>query len=168
MFATGLTAHELPAATSAWRLWETHRPHVSSILLLISQGIGDTKRIGDASSDGDALAGDTDWWRWAWSKWVWLTHATVSASHDHMLSATGASVYIAHRGWLGMVMGISPASTGSILVCLNGLAIPQYCHGILLKSVTVTWKHVLITIDWPFSAAFNNCKTISLTNQRWW
>ena len=32
------------------------------------------------------------------------------------LSGTGARVYAAHRGWLGVVTGISVASTGGILV----------------------------------------------------
>jgi len=33
-----------------------------------------------------------------------------------MLSSTGARVYTAHRGRLGMVTGISAASTGGVLV----------------------------------------------------
>ena len=54
--------------------------------------------------------------RWAWSKWAWSTHATVSASQEQTLSSRGARVYTAHRGWVGVVTGISAASTGSVLV----------------------------------------------------
>jgi len=32
------------------------------------------------------------------------------------LSGRGARVYTAHRGWLGVVTGISAASTGGVLV----------------------------------------------------
>jgi len=32
------------------------------------------------------------------------------------LTARGARVYAAHRGWLGVVTGISEASTGGVLV----------------------------------------------------
>jgi len=38
------------------------------------------------------------------------------ASQEQTLSGTGARVYTAHRGWLGVVMGISAASTGGVLV----------------------------------------------------
>jgi len=48
-------------------------------------------------------------WRWAWSKWAW------SASQELTLSGTGARVYTAHRGWLGVVTGISAASTAGFL-----------------------------------------------------
>jgi len=34
------------------------------------------------------------------------------------LSGTGARVYTAHRGWLGVVTGISATSTGGVLVFL--------------------------------------------------
>ena len=37
---------------------------------------------------------------------------TVLTSQEETLSGTGARVYTAHRGWLGVVMGISAASTG--------------------------------------------------------
>ena len=40
----------------------------------------------------------------------------LSASREQMLSGTGARVYTAHRGWLGVVTGISADSTGSILM----------------------------------------------------
>jgi len=40
----------------------------------------------------------------------------VSASQGQTLSGIGARVYTAHRGWLGVVTGISAASTGTILV----------------------------------------------------
>jgi len=58
-------------------------------------------------------------WRWAWSKWAWSTHATVSAGQEQTLSGTGARVYTAHGGWLGVVTGISAASTGGVLVNLK-------------------------------------------------
>jgi len=35
------------------------------------------------------------------------------------LSGTGARVYTAHRGWLGVVTGISAASTGAVQVHLK-------------------------------------------------
>jgi len=40
----------------------------------------------------------------------------VSASQQQTLSGRGARAYIAHRGWLGVVRGISAASTGNVLV----------------------------------------------------
>jgi len=40
----------------------------------------------------------------------------LTASQEQTLSGTGARVYTAHRGWLGVVTGISAASTGSVLV----------------------------------------------------
>jgi len=40
------------------------------------------------------------------------------------LSGRGARVYTAHRGWLGVVMGISAASTRGVVVCNN-----SYCDG---------------------------------------
>ena len=45
-----------------------------------------------------------------------MTHATMSASQEQMLSGRGARVYTAHRGWLGVVTGISAPSTGGVLV----------------------------------------------------
>jgi len=39
-----------------------------------------------------------------------------------MLSGKGARVYTAHRGWLGVVTGISAASTGGVLVFLKSIA----------------------------------------------
>jgi len=41
-------------------------------------------------------------------------HATVSASQEQTLSSRGARVYTAHRGRLGVVTGISAASTGEL------------------------------------------------------
>ena len=52
-----------------------------------------------------ALAG----WPVTWSKWA------VSASQEQTLSGTGARV-----GWLGVVTGISTASTEGFLVLDNG------------------------------------------------
>jgi len=63
--------------------------------------------------DTGGLAGDG---AWAWSNWAWSTHATVSASQEQTLSGTGVRVYTAHRGWLGVVTGISAASTGGVVV----------------------------------------------------
>ena len=59
------------------------------------------------------LAGDG-----AHGQWAWSTYATVSASQEQTLSGRGARVYTAHRGWLGVVTGISAASTGGVLVML--------------------------------------------------
>jgi len=36
------------------------------------------------------------------------------------LSGRGPRVYTAHKGWLGVVTGISAASTGGVLVHVNG------------------------------------------------
>ena len=52
---------------------------------------------------------------------AWSTHATVSASHEQTLSGRGARVYTAHRGWLGVVTGMSAASTGGGLVACDVL-----------------------------------------------
>jgi len=46
-----------------------------------------------------------DGWRLAWS-----------ASQEQTLSGTGARVYTTHRDWLGVVTGISAASTGGVLI----------------------------------------------------
>jgi len=43
----------------------------------------------------------------------------VSASQEQALSCRGARVYTAHRGWLGVVMGIIASSTGGVLVSMN-------------------------------------------------
>jgi len=40
---------------------------------------------------------------------VGVADTTVSASQQQTLSGRGARVYTAHRGWLGVVMGISAA-----------------------------------------------------------
>ena len=40
----------------------------------------------------------------------------MSASQEQTLSGRGARVYNAHRGWLGVVTGISAASTEGVLV----------------------------------------------------
>jgi len=58
-------------------------------------------------------------WRWAWSKWAWSTHATVSANQEQTLSGRGARVYTVERGWLGVVTGISAASTAGVVVFLT-------------------------------------------------
>jgi len=40
----------------------------------------------------------------------------VSASQEQTLSGRGARAYTAHRGWMGVMTGISVASTGGVLV----------------------------------------------------
>ena len=45
-----------------------------------------------------------------------MVEVGVSASQEQTLSDTGARVYTAHRGWFGVVTGISAASTGGVLV----------------------------------------------------
>ena len=45
-----------------------------------------------------------------------MVEVGVSASQKQTLSGTGARVYTAHRGWLGVVTGISAASTWGVLV----------------------------------------------------
>jgi len=40
----------------------------------------------------------------------------LSASQEQTLSGRGARVYTAHRGWLGVVTGISATLTGGVLV----------------------------------------------------
>jgi len=48
----------------------------------------------------------------------------VSASQEQTLSGRGARVYTAHRGWLGVVTGISAASTGGVVVSvITGLSL---------------------------------------------
>jgi len=44
-----------------------------------------------------------------------------------MLSGISAHVYTAHRGWLGVVTGISAASTGGILVIIECRFPKQIC-----------------------------------------
>ena len=44
---------------------------------------------------------------------------TVLTSQEETLSGTGARVYAAHGGWLGVVTGISAASTEGILVSIQ-------------------------------------------------
>jgi len=44
------------------------------------------------------------------SRWAW------SASQEQTLSGRGARVYTAHRGWLGLVTGVSATWTGVFLV----------------------------------------------------
>jgi len=47
----------------------------------------------------------------------------VSASPEQMLRGRAARVYTAHEGWLGVVTGISAASTGDVLVAIITTAI---------------------------------------------
>jgi len=49
----------------------------------------------------------------------------VSASYEQTLSGRGARVYTAHRGWLGVVTGISVAPTGGVLVSTRMWAYAQ-------------------------------------------
>jgi len=54
-------------------------------------------------------AGNTDGWP-----------VTCDGGRGQTLSGTGARVYTAHRGWLGVAAGISAASTGGVQVQYNG------------------------------------------------
>jgi len=66
-----------------------------------------TRSVGDASCK--VVGGGCGWLRVVDTR---LAAAT--------LSGTGARVYIAHRGgWLGVVTGISAASTGGVLVLIS-------------------------------------------------
>jgi len=47
---------------------------------------------------------------------VGVVHTRYGVSHEQTLSGRGARVYAAHRGWLGVVTGVSAASTGGVLV----------------------------------------------------
>ena len=49
----------------------------------------------------------------------------MSAYQEQTLSGGGARVYTAHRGWLGVVTGISAASTGAVLVQISSAAGPE-------------------------------------------
>ena len=64
------------------------------------------------------LAGDTDGLA-GWPVTVGVVKVGVSASQEQTLSGTGARVYTVHRGWLGVVTGISAASTGGVPVSLT-------------------------------------------------
>ena len=80
-----------------------------------------TTSVCDASSVGGGrgwLAGDTDWLA-GWPVTVRVVEVGVSANQQQILSGTGARVYTAHRGWLGVVTGVSAASTGGVLVVYN-------------------------------------------------
>jgi len=48
-----------------------------------------------------------------------------SASQQQTLSGTCARVYTAHRGWLGVVTGISAASTGGVLVLAKSIHVSR-------------------------------------------
>jgi len=50
---------------------------------------------------------------------VGVVDTRYGVSQEQTLSGTGVRVYIAHRGWLGVVVGISAASTGGVLVSSN-------------------------------------------------
>jgi len=74
-------------------------------------------------------------WRWAWSKWAWL-------------SGTGARIYTAHRGWLGVVTGMH----GGVLGWKN-------LKSIWFQLLQWIW-HLLRIKAWHISN--NNCRPISL------
>jgi len=59
----------------------------------------------------------------------------VSASQEQTLSGTGARVYTAHRGWLGVVTGISAASTGGVLV---------HIKDVTCRTVAFDFQHLII------------------------
>jgi len=73
------------------------------------------------AGDVDGLAGDDSRgqsWRGQ--------HTTVLASREQTLSGRGARFYTAHRGWLGVVTGISAASIGGVLVIYD---LHEFIHG---------------------------------------
>jgi len=72
-----------------------------------------TTSVGDASAVGDGLAG--------WPVTVGVVDTRYGVSQEQTLSGRGARVCTAHRGWLGVVTGISAASTGGVLVDYYGL-----------------------------------------------
>jgi len=75
----------------------------------VTQGVSVHGGRGWLADDTDGLAG--------WPVTVGVVEVgvvdTVSASQEQTLSSTGARVYTAHRGWLGVVTGISAVSTGA-------------------------------------------------------
>jgi len=60
---------------------------------------------------------------------------------EQTLSGRGARVYTAHRGWLGMMTGISAASTGGFLICYV-----VHCGGVLGTYVTSANHYSIITL----------------------
>jgi len=73
-----------------------------------ASGVGGGRR-GSLAGGTDGLAGDGGRG----------LHATVLATQEQTLSGRGARVYTAHRGWLGVVTGISAASTGGVKLTLD-------------------------------------------------
>ena len=60
------------------------------------------------------------------------------ASQEQTLSGRGARVYTAHRGWLGVVTGISAASNGDILVFLRRKNLQSTCTVAMDASVGIS------------------------------
>ena len=95
--------------------------HIFAVVIVINTTIKTTSVCdGDARSVGGGrgwLAGDTNglagWPVTGDGGRAW------SASHQQTLSGTGARVYTAYRGWLGVLKGISATSTGGVLVKYN-------------------------------------------------
>ena len=71
----------------------------------------------------------------------------MSASHEQTLSGTGARVYTAHRGWLGVVTGISSSSTGDVLVSIKCLylyaAVIAGCRTVVVVVVVVVEMNII-------------------------
>jgi len=74
--------------------------------------------VGDGSRCAGRLAG--------WP--VILTGWPAGGRGHPARSGTGARVYTAHRGWLGVMTGISAASTWGVLVKLKS---SRMVHGVL-------------------------------------
>jgi len=84
------------------------RQHIANVNVS-SRSLKTTSEVGDDDGNGDGrsnwLAGDGGRDR--------------SGRGRHTLSGRGARVYIAHRGWLCVVTGISAASTEGVLMRRN-------------------------------------------------
>jgi len=78
------------------------RKHVLEVLIITIIKTTSEVRDGDGTSDWLAVTG-----------WL-VTVCVVDTRHGR-----GARVYTAHRGWLGLVTGISAAATEDVLVYLK-------------------------------------------------
>ena len=87
---------------------------------------------------------------------VGVADTTVSASQQQTLSGRGAHVYTAHRGWLGVVTGITAASTEGVLVSINNKT--------MLTAVTFSLKRVKLLLTASNLAFLCICGFISTTH----